>query len=81
MLELKHMEMDADSTCAYRQQKTIHFLYYAHFSDFLSARRTNLLLFELFMTEFSILAKLSDNKPLKNIAKADITTHLTIQIG
>lgn len=50
------------------------------FSDFLSVR-TNLLLFELFMTEFSILAKLSDNKPLNSIAKADITTHLTIQIA
>ncbi len=33
------------------------------------------------MTAFSILVKLSDNKPLKNIAKADITTHLTIQIA
>ncbi len=33
------------------------------------------------MTAFSILVKLSDNKPLKTIAKADITTHLTIQIA
>lgn len=73
MLELKHMEIQT--------AKDHTFPVLCSFSDFLSVRRTNLLLFELFMTEFSILAKLSDNKPLKNIAKADITTHLSIQIA
>jgi len=77
-----HMEMDADlvdKLCIQTAQRvsSLTFPVLFPFSDFLSVRRTNLVLFELFTTEFFILAKLSDNKPLNSIVKADITSHLT----
>lgn len=79
-----HMEMDADladKLCIQTAQRVspLTFPVLFPFSDFLSVRWTNLVLFELFTTVvfFFIQAKLSDNKPLNNIAKADITSHLT----